>query len=260
MGNAMLMRGAFCFPPPRLFCCGCDFPGTFPGTVPESELSPPSASERAQDSAEGKIASGPGEARSAALTAARGDDECTSDGAEETGVVDADAEVGDDNISSPHQALSVGNRGDGGQGEEEDKDKDGDGASDDRQEDYSSLALQHAEEPSLTTLHAEEPSSSALQHAEEPVSSTAMHPPERGAAAGHEEEEDADAVFNEARAGGDQESADGGSSGSGGGDGCGGGAGADSEFDEVLASYLEGHFGEAGGSLLVPLGALRLLR
>lgn len=34
----------------------------------------------------------------------------------------------------------------------------------------------------------------------------------------------------------------------------------DSDFDDLLASYLEGSFGEAGGSLLVPLGGLRLLR
>lgn len=34
----------------------------------------------------------------------------------------------------------------------------------------------------------------------------------------------------------------------------------DSDFDELLASYLEGSFGERGGSLLIPLGGLRLLR
>ena len=34
----------------------------------------------------------------------------------------------------------------------------------------------------------------------------------------------------------------------------------DSDFDGLLASYLEGRLGQAGGSLLMPLGALRLLR
>lgn len=34
----------------------------------------------------------------------------------------------------------------------------------------------------------------------------------------------------------------------------------DSDFDGVLASYLEGSIGEGGGSLLMPLGGLRLLR
>ena len=34
----------------------------------------------------------------------------------------------------------------------------------------------------------------------------------------------------------------------------------DSDFDGLLLSYLEGRLGEAGGSLLMPLGALRLLR
>ena len=34
----------------------------------------------------------------------------------------------------------------------------------------------------------------------------------------------------------------------------------DSDFDGILAEYIDGPLGEAGGSLLVPLGGLRLLR
>lgn len=34
----------------------------------------------------------------------------------------------------------------------------------------------------------------------------------------------------------------------------------DSDFDCLLADYVEGPFGEAGGGLLIPLGGLRLLR
>lgn len=36
--------------------------------------------------------------------------------------------------------------------------------------------------------------------------------------------------------------------------------GGDSDFDGVLASYLDDSFGRDGGTLLVPLGGLRLLR
>lgn len=38
------------------------------------------------------------------------------------------------------------------------------------------------------------------------------------------------------------------------------GAGRDADFDEILSSYLGGSFGREGGSLLMPLGGLRLLR
>lgn len=46
---------------------------------------------------------------------------------------------------------------------------------------------------------------------------------------------------------------------------CGGGRGCpvsnrDSDFDGLLADYVDGPFGEAGGGLLIPLGGLRLLR
>lgn len=34
----------------------------------------------------------------------------------------------------------------------------------------------------------------------------------------------------------------------------------DSDFDGLLTSYVEGPFGEAGGSIIMPLGALRFLR
>lgn len=34
----------------------------------------------------------------------------------------------------------------------------------------------------------------------------------------------------------------------------------DSDFDALLASYVDGTFGKAGGSVLIPLGGLRLLR
>lgn len=46
---------------------------------------------------------------------------------------------------------------------------------------------------------------------------------------------------------------------------CGGGrdcpvSNRDSDFDCLLADYVNGPFGEAGGGLLIPLGGLRLLR
>lgn len=54
---------------------------------------------------------------------------------------------------------------------------------------------------------------------------------------------------------GDSEDASGAAGGTAGGRGS-----RDSDFDGVLASYLDGSFGEHGGSLLMPLGGLRLLR
>lgn len=54
---------------------------------------------------------------------------------------------------------------------------------------------------------------------------------------------------------GDSEDASGAAGGTAGGRGS-----RDSDFDGVLASYVDGSFGERGGSLLMPLGGLRLLR